>query len=406
MLVAVPRIAALFLVALASAARAAPRADAETFARLEAWAETCAGPWEGTSGCYEARIRTALEGLPEAARAVDALAGRSLLLPDEAHERCLASRPKNARGALDEASAWCAAGRDECVEALREVRRVLLAMPAWEGCIERMEGRANAPPPSPPSPAKPAPPSPLASEPEPPPTDDPIKTTPDTATISGTRTHPKGIDDGRREGQLAITVAPFSGVLTLRDPATGAEHRPMLASVGLGVSGVLELSEAIGLELGLGARASFGSTAMGQAVAVSLDELETETGTAIVVELEPTAIVLSQYLGAGLVVGVRWDTIGVTSLANGLTSHEISGAAAGLRVVLGLGLLERDMRLVGNLDWIFIGAGSTVLRAALQAELGPLLVAGAYRQHFRLGAATDAWVVDELQLTLGYRAAF
>jgi len=429
--------------------------DAETFARLEAVAESCEGkPWVGPEGCLEGRIRAALGGLGQTAREVDDLAARALLLPEVAGRVCASVHPVNARGALDEAPSWCEMGREECVEALREVRRVLLAMPAWVGCIERMEAyaqenarntlahehclatrsapaAAGAPVPAPapaPTPARaltpapaPAPalaPTPTSPRPRPvvviaTPVPDrspldgaPPEGTPDSSTVSRTRTGPEAIDDERRTGQLEVTVTPLSGVLTIRDPATGAEHRPLIASLGAGLDVALALSDGLALELGLSARGSFASTAMGQAATASLDELETETGSAIVIELEPTAILLSQYVGAGFVVGVRWDTIGVTSLANGLTSHETSGAAGGLRLVFGLGLLERELRLVGHLDYLFIGTDATVLRAGVQADLGPLLVAGGYRQYFRLGGASQAWVMDELQLTFGYRGAF
>lgn len=451
--------------------------DAETFARLEAYAESCQGrPWEGADGCLKGRLEAALAGLVGTLADHDELVARALLLPQEAGRICAGAHPANARGALEEASGWCAMGREECIEALREVRRVLLGMPAWVECLERMEAyaqenarnalahehclatsrnddhRSDTPAPSPtpalaPSPTPALAPSPtptlepsrspalgpsptpaLAPTPTPalaptprarplvviatpvpdrtPLADTPPSPHPDTSTLEEIRTAPRAVDDGRRDGQFEITVVPLSGVLRIRDPATGAEHRPLIASIGAGLDVALALSEDIALELGLSARGSFASTAMGQAATATLDELETETGSAVVIELEPTVALLSQYVGAGLVVGVRWDTIGVTSLENGLASHATSGAAAGLRLLLGLGLLERDLRLVGHVDYLFVGTEETVLRAGVQADLGPLLVSGDYRQHFRLGAPDQAWLVDELQLTLGYRGAF
>lgn len=419
--------------------------DAETFARLEAYAESCQGrPWEGADGCLKGRLEAALAGLVGTLADHDELVARALLLPQEAGRICAGAHPANARGALEEASGWCAMGREECIEALREVRRVLLGMPAWVECLERMEAyaqenarnalahehclatsrnddhRSDTPAPSPTPALAPTPTPALAPTPRARPlvviatpvpdrtplADTPPSPHPDTSTLEEIRTAPRAVDDGRRDGQFEITVVPLSGVLRIRDPATGAEHRPLIASIGAGLDVALALSEDIALELGLSARGSFASTAMGQAATATLDELETETGSAVVIELEPTVALLSQYVGAGLVVGVRWDTIGVTSLENGLASHATSGAAAGLRLLLGLGLLERDLRLVGHVDYLFVGTEETVLRAGVQADLGPLLVSGDYRQHFRLGAPDQAWLVDELQLTLGYRGAF
>jgi len=229
---------------------------------------------------------------------------------------------------------------------------------------------------------------------------------PDRSIVSGTRTPPEGIDEGRRGGQFELLFAPFSGVLTIRDPATAAEHRPLMASIGIGIDVVLELSPAFGLELALAGRGSFASTALQQAVSLSLDELAVDTGTAFVFEIEPSATLLSEYLGIGLVTEYRWDTIGITSATTGLVSTKSSGGAGGLRLLAGLGVLERDMRLLFTLDWLFIATESTVIRAALQAEIGPFVLIGSYRQHYRLGATTEAYVVDDMQLTLGYRMVF
>ena len=84
-----------------------------------------------------------------------------------------------------------------------------------------------------------------------------------------------------------------------------------------------------------------------------------------------------------------------------LPDHVVFGGEAHI-----VGVLERDMRLLFSLDLMFIATESTVVRAALQAEIGPFVLVGAYREHYRLGATTEAYIVDDLQLTLGYRMVF
>lgn len=438
----------------------------EKLTGLEAWATGCRGPWEGNSGCYELHIRREVDELVPVSTAIGAASEREMLLPDAARTSCAVLAPARAQEAIDEAPAWCVVGRDECVAALREARRVLDALPSWMECVERM-GRWSkenarreserlacenapdeiaAPEPSrepvrdsgrdsgrepvrePAAPERVAAPKrvvtmgpgrvrdvlvPNAPK-EQPPGDELADTTPprydpeapDTTMHQTGNTRPEPIDDQRRDGQVDFVVAPFSGVLTLRDPGTGAEHRPMTASIGLGVDVVLDLSSSLALELGLAGRASFGSTALEQAVSLGLDELAIETGTAFMFELEPTAILLSQYVGFGIVAEARWDTIGVTSATTGLVSTKRDGAAGGMRFVLGLGLLEREMRLVGSLDWIFVGSDQSYMRAQIEADLHAFVLTGAYRQHYRLGGALDAHIVDDMQLSLGYRVAF
>jgi len=466
--------------------------DSETLVNLEAYAVACPSEWEGAGGCYESRIKKAVDELMGPSQAIADTALHASLLPDVAREQCQDLEPANAQRAVDETAAWCVTGRDECIESLREAHRVLSSMPAWAICVGRMEAWADenerresktdcdptepyampeprakerapvvapvatrpatAPPTEsrglldPPakveSPArrqqeppvlevvyaKPTPPhkrAPGRSEqpksPTPPtPPNDPLladqvasreprfapSSAPDTTTESSAVTQPGGIDDGRRGGQFELLFAPFSGVITLRDPGTGVEHRPMMASIGAGLDVVLDLSPAFGLELGFAARGSFASTALEQAVSLSLDQLNVQTGTAFVFELQPTVTLLSEYLGIGIVSDFRWDTVGITSANTGLVSTKSSGGAGGLRLLAGLGVLERDMSLVFTLDWMFIATQATALRAALQADIGPFVLVGSYRQHYRLGAATEAYVADDIQLTLGYRSVF
>jgi hypothetical protein len=215
---------------------------------------------------------------------------------------------------------------------------------------------------------------------------------------------PRAATECRREGQLEIGVTPFSGVITVRDPATDADHHPNVASLVVGVDVITALDDDLAIEFGLNARAAFGSTAVGQVG--NLEDLKTETGTAFFVDIEPTVSLLSQYLGCAVVADFRWDSISVTSATHGLTSSKASGGGGGLRLLAGLGMLERDMRLTASVDWLFVATESTAIRAAIQGDIGPVMLIGSYRQHFRLGAAGDGYLVDELQLTLGYRGAF
>ena len=438
--------------------------DGESLTNLEAYAVACPSEWEGPGGCYEARIRKAVDELLDASKAISDTALRASLLPDAARHECERFEPLNAQRAVDEAPAWCVTGREECIEALRDAHRVLMVMPTWATCVQRMEAYADEnarretrndcepaplePAPAPrlsarsPTPARtptpalapppqsrgildppvlevvharPVPPRRRAPAPDPsPPANDPLLAdqiaarapAPDTATVSSLQTQPKGIDDGRRGGQFELLFAPFSGVLTIRDPATKAEHRPLMASIGMGLDVVLELSPAFGLEFGLAGRGSFASTALQQAVSLGLAELDIATGTAFVFEIEPSVTLLSEYLGIGMVADYRWDTIGITSATAGLVSTKSSGGAGGLRLLAGLGVLERDMRLLFTLDWMFVATESTVIRASLQGEIGPFVLVGSYREHYRLGTTTEAYVADDLQLTLGYRMMF
>ncbi len=452
------------------------RFDPEAVRAVEAFARTCDIAWDGPKGCYEAGVKVEVDRLIETSRAYAEVDGRALFLPEAARLACEPELPPRAKAAIDEAPAWCAIGRAECVEGLKAARLALEGLPAWAACVERMQRyvaanerldaeraacRARMPAPAPaPAPApvtarapSPTPAPTLAPSPAPAPAprldaDPPLAPTPSRQPAARPRrvveiTRGRVIDpvpladlgprvanrpapaeppldttsqrhdappptppDARRKGQFELGVTPFSGTLTLRDPATGVEHSPMMASVSVGVDVVLRLSPDLFLELSLTGRAAFASTAVERAISVSLDEVETETGTVFVVDLEPTVAILSEHLGAAIVADYRWDSIGVTSTAAGLVSTRASGGGGGLRFIAGFGLLEPDYRLVAALDFLFVGTEATAVRASIQGDIGPVMLLGAYRQHFRLGRFPDAYLVDELQLTLGYRAAF
>lgn len=413
--------------------------DAETLVTLEAYVISCAGEWDGPGGCYEARVKKAVDELITPSKAIADVSDRAALLPDVAQGECASREPENAQRAVDEAAAWCVLGRDECVEGLREAHRALHGMPAWAACVERMERYADANAgrvicgedegeaprlepmrePKPEVKREPKPERPLevvrvdrgrvrGGEQAPPPRDpliaDMQTEAPRTDIEAGTRPEPRDLSD-RRKGQFELVFAPFSGSLTMRDPGTDVEYSPNMASIGFGVDVVLSLSDDLALELGLWGRAAFASTAVGEAITAGLEQLNIDTGTALSFDLEPSVTLLSEYVGIGAVVDMRWDTVGITN-TSGLVSTANNGAAGGLRLVAGLGLLARELRLVGSLDLMFIGAGSTAVRAAIQGEIGPFILSGGYRQYFRLGSATEAYLVDDLSLTLGYRAVF
>ncbi len=423
--------------------------DAETLVTLEAYVISCAGEWDGPGGCYEARVKKAVDELIAPSKAIVDVSDRAALLPDRARDQCAEREPENAQRAVDEAAAWCVIGRDECVEGLREAHRALRAMPAWAACVERMERYADAnagrvicaeherePAPRITEPNVP-------NEPRPAPKREVVRERPlevvrvDRGRVRGgevggevgpepalrepliagmqaerpradiedaVRPAPRDLSD-RRKGQFELTFAPFSGTLTMRDPGSDVQYSPNMASIGVGVDIVLKLSDDLVLELGLWGRAAFASTAVGEAITAGLEQLNIDTGTALSFDVEPSVTLLSEYVGVGAVVDLRWDTVAITD-TSGLVSTANNGAAAGLRFVAGLGLLARELRLVGSLDLMFIGAGSTAVRAAIQGEIGPFILSGGYRQYFRLGSATEAYLVDDLSLTLGYRSVF
>ena len=422
--------------------------DAETLVTLEAYVISCAGEWDGPGGCYEARVKKAVDELITPSKAIADVSDRAALLPDGARAQCADREPENAQRAVDEAAAWCVLGQDECIEGLREAHRALHGMPSWAACVERMEryadanaGRvicaederpAEAPTLEPrrePKPEVTRDPKPEARrEPKParplevvrvergrvrggevaPPRDPLIADMqpegPRTDIEAGTRPEPRDLSD-RRKGQFELVFAPFSGSMTMRDPGSDVEYSPNMASIGFGVDVVLSLSDDLVLELGLWGRAAFASTAVGEAITAGLEQLNIDTGTGLSFDLEPSVTLLSEYVGIGAVVDMRWDTVGITN-TSGLVSTANNGAAGGLRLVAGLGLLARELRLVGSLDLMFIGAGSTAVRGAIQGEIGPFVLTGSYRQYFRLGSAAEAYLVDDLSLTLGYRSVF
>ncbi|MFO0748386.1 MAG: hypothetical protein U1F43_22390 [Myxococcota bacterium] len=210
----------------------------------------------------------------------------------------------------------------------------------------------------------------------------------------------------RRKGEVTLSVAPFSGTMTIRDPVTKRDYSPLSASVAVGLDVVLGLTPGLDLQIGIGGRGTLASTALQQAASVSLDNLDTESGSAIVVDLEPELSLLSEHVGFGLIGDFRWDSVGVTSATTGLASSHSHGGAAGARLMLGFGLLERDLRFAGILDYLCVGDADGQWRASLRAELGGLLLTASYEQYFQLGAADDGHVVDHMQLTLGFRMPF
>jgi len=210
----------------------------------------------------------------------------------------------------------------------------------------------------------------------------------------------------RRAGQVELSLAPFSGVLSITDPATQAEYEPLAASVALAVSVVASIASGVDLEIALTGRGTFASTALMDAATTGLDELDTESGSALVLQIEPAVTVLSRYVGVGIVTDFRWDSVGVSSITTGIVRTDSAGVAAGARFVVGLGLLASDLRLLGLLDYLFVGTDEDAVRVGLRAELGPALITGSYTRYAPLGEATDARVVDNLQLTLGFRMVF
>lgn len=217
---------------------------------------------------------------------------------------------------------------------------------------------------------------------------------------------PRPPESERRKGEISLSLAPFSGVMTIRDPATKAEYQPLSASVALGLDVVLELTHGLDLELGVAGRGTFASTALEQAATTPLDQLATSSGTALLVEIEPSLTLLSQYVGVGFVSDFRWDSVGVTSATTGLVTSKGDGVATGVRLVAGFGLLDHDLRFLGTLDYLFGGAADGQWRAGLRADLGACVISGTYEQYFQLVDDTAGRAVDHLQLTVGFRMPF
>ena len=427
----------------------------------------CRGTWGGERGCFAREIRKDLSDLGLVDQEIESVARRADALPATARDVCERARPTLATSALDDVPTWCAIGQGECQGAMEMAITVLRGMPEWAACVERMESRvseraacapvtaarapvASAPPSSGPLPA--APPAPATTQattaaPAPTPAAAPrAPTVVEAKPLRVVEARPIAVDGmasygpsrpgastdlaaigaesaapsqgtaaqleaprpvvERRSGQVELSIAPFSGVLTLRDPGTKAEYSPLSASVALGVSFVAALASNIDLEIGLTGRGTFASTALQEAATVGLDQLDTESGTALILHLEPAVTVLTRYFGVGIVTDFRWDSIGVTSITTGLVRNDASGVAAGARFIVGLGLLATDLRLLGMLDYLFVGTDDAALRATIRAELGTALITGSYTQYSRLGGASDAHAVDNLQLTVGFRMVF
>ncbi len=439
--------------------------EVESIERVTRRVAQCSGPWHGDGGCYAREIRKDLSDLGLVADEIDQVDARGTALPDPARTACDRVRPELATRAIDEVETWCRVGQGECAGALDLARVVLRGMDRWHSCVERMEARlaenarhdaracaTSVPTPSPtpaptvvapvaPTVAAPtaAPPSdqtmapkreptvveakplrvveaqPLASygpRPAPPTAVAASPTVPrahvDAGPTQGTiaQLEPPKVTAERRTGQFELSLAPFSGVLTIRDPIIGADYSPLAAGVAVGLNVVADVADGIDLEFALAGRGTFASSALQQAATVGLDELATESGTALVLHVEPSVTVLSRYVGVGVVADFRWDSIGVTSLTSGLVRHDNSAVMGGARFIVGLGLLATDLRLLGMLDYLFLGGDEATLRASIRAELGPALIVGSYTDYARLGGPTDAYAVDNLQLTLGFRMVF
>lgn len=255
---------------------------AEKVMGLEGWAAGCRGPGTATAAATSSTsVPRSTSSRRRRGRLGSRPSARCCCRTRRARDTCDKLAPARAQDAIDEAPAWCVVGRDECVTALREARRVLDALPEWVGCVERMahwvkenerreaertaceNAPSDAPAVRPEAPAGPevvdakVPETP-AQQPEPKPETKPLRVvrvgpgrvrnarepapmrppgdeladtngpdapapfdTPDTSTVKTGETRPDAIEDGRRKGQVELNVAPFSGVLTLRDPGDG-----------------------------------------------------------------------------------------------------------------------------------------------------------------------------------------
>lgn len=410
--------------------------EVESLTTITAHAKACA-LWHGPTGCYQKHIKGETADLPLVAAEVAAVQQRFDALPEAAQRVCLGQRPTLSESAVDDIAAWCVTGQEECVGALQAARVMLGGMQAWAACVERMETHVaentrlaalpavcvDLPAPAPVAAAKPVEPRPLevveaqsngvflprrAHEVEPlaPPEHDVARydgAPMGSAIVSVQK--PRAQTETRR-GQVELSVAPFSGVIGIRDPGTDADYQPLSASVALGLAVVIDLPASLGLELGVTGRGAFASTALQQAATTALADLDTESGTAFVADIEPTFTLLSEYLGIGVVSDFRWDSIGITSSSTGLVQTDDAGVAGGMRLIAGYGLLKKDLRFLGMVDYLFAGAGNGVWRATLRAELGPALITGQYVQYFGIADEGDAHLVDQLQVTLGFRMVF